>query len=307
MSTSIELQAWLDGAGRIPRITPEQEILLGRQVQAAAGLPREGRTAEQERIARRALRAQQRLAEANLRLVFRIVEGQYGRLVSAHQLTDLLQVGAEGCFHAASKFDPEAGYRFSTYAANWIRQRCQQELDKMGRPIRAPSTIAPQLRRLSRVRAELEQEHQRPATVPELAEALRLGEEEVRLALERLRPMASLDQQVGADGTSRLEDWVASPAPEEGVDLQALAVLSPMERQAVLAAYGIGPHTVKELAALEGVSARLLQQIATQAIRRLRAGTTTPAGRRVVVAAMEQLSLGLWLDHSAVMSDTVTS
>ena len=292
MATSIELQAWLDGAGRIPRVTPEQEILLGRQVQAAAGLPQEGRTAEEERIARRALRAQQRLAEANLRLVFRIVESQYGRMVQAHQLMDLLQVGAEGCFHAASKFNPESGYRFSTYAANWIRQRCQQELDKMGRPIRAPSTIAPQLRRLSRVRAELEQQHQRPPTVQELADALRLGEEEVRLALERLRPMASLDQQVGADGISRLEEWVASPAPVEAVELHALAVLSPMERRAVLAAHGIGPHSLQELAEMEGVSVRLLQQIAREAIRLLRAGPTAPAGnRRVRAVAMEQLSI----------------
>jgi len=211
-----ELNAWLDAAARIPRITPAQEIMLARQVQAAQALPATGRSAEQERAARRGLRAQQRLTEANLRLVWRIVDKSYRPVVPAHVLPDLLQMGAEGVFHAASKFNPEAGYKFSTYAACWIRERCQKELDKMGRPIRVPTTLTNAARKLPRVQAALLQRLGRPATVAELAAALPLSEVETRLLLQRLQPVASLDQQVcGRDGDCLLGDLVAAPPPPE--------------------------------------------------------------------------------------------
>lgn len=196
------LTTWLNAAGRIPRITPAQEIILAREVQAARELPATGRSPEQERIARRALKAQRRLTEANLRLVYRIVFNSYSPSVRPDELTDLLQVGAEGCFHAASKFDPEAGYRFSTYASFWIRERCQQEMDRHGRVIRVPSTLAKTARRFHKVRIRLEQKLQRSPTVEELAEALPLRLSETRLLIERLQPMASLDQIYGENGCS---------------------------------------------------------------------------------------------------------
>lgn len=196
------LTEWLDAAGRIPRITPAQEIMLGRQVQAAASLPATGRTPEQERIAKRGLRAQQRLTTANLRLVWSVVMGtptrpsKYVRRVPPDQLPDLLQMGAEGMFHAASKFDPEAGCRFSTYAAWWIRERCQHHLDRATRAIRIPTTLTNAARKLPRVQSLLQQQLGRMPTAAELAEALNLSETEAELLVERLQPVLSLDCEV---------------------------------------------------------------------------------------------------------------
>lgn len=209
--TASELKAWLDAAARIPRITPAQEIMLGRQVQAAQALPAKGRTVEQQRIALCGLRARQRLTEANLRLVWRIVDKSYRPHVPAHVLPDLLQMGAEGVFHAASKFNPEAGYRFSTYAACWIRERCQKELDTMGRTIRVPTTLTNSARKLPRVQADLMQRLGRLPTAAELAAALTLSELETRLLLQRLQPVASLDQMRGKNDDCRLGDLVAAP------------------------------------------------------------------------------------------------
>lgn len=221
-----ELTQWLDAAGRIPRITPAQEIMLARQVQAAQRVPAVDRTAEDERVARRGLKACQRLTDANLRLVWRIVIGTpqrpsaYSRCVPAHVLPDLLQVGAEGVFHAASKFNPEAGYRFSTYAAFWIRERCQKELDTMGRPIRVPTTLTNAARKLPRVRERLLERLGRMPTVEELASALPLTTVETKLLVQRLQPLASLDEVCGIDSDCTLADLVAAPwsfMPPEGL------------------------------------------------------------------------------------------
>lgn len=214
---SPELTEWLEAANRVPRISAAQEIMLARVIQHAIGT-------SDERLKQRGLKAQQRLATANLRLVWCVVMGSpkrpssYRRSVPDHQLADLLQVGAEGVFHAASKFDPEAGYKFSTYAAIWIRERCQKELDRMIRPIRAPTTLANAVRRFDRVRAALGQGLGRQPTVEELATELQVSESEVRLMAERLQPVASLDQICG-DGDCSLEDLIA--APLQGVEGRA--------------------------------------------------------------------------------------
>lgn len=267
-------QAWLDAAGRVRLLTPEEEILLGRQVRAARGIdPATANPAERLKL-KRAKRATDRLVSANLRLVYRLAT-PYRRLVPDHQFLDLLQAGAEGVLHAAGKFNPEAGYKFSTYCAWWIRQRIQIELDWHSRTIRVPTTICPQLRKLPRVRQELTAQLGRPPNVQELAAALGLAPQEVATALERARAPASLDQPLSdeEDGAT-LGDLQATPEPWSDQQLlevrSMLARLPRLQRRIIEAAYFPGTPTLRELARAEGLPFREVQAQLAAALRRLR-------------------------------------
>lgn len=261
-----EQEAWLDAAARVPLLTHEEEIILGRQVQAAIG-------STDRQVLRRAHRARERLATANLRLVFRVAE-PYRRSVPDHGFLDLLQAGAEGVMHAASKFDPSKGWRFSTYSAWWIRQRIQVELDKNSRTIRAPSTITPQLRRLPRVRQQLTAQLGRPPTVDELADGLQLSPAEVVTALQRARPPTSLDQVLSDDDNTTIGDLQATPAEVEDEQLeqlrQGMARLPGQLRRLVDAAYLPGEPTLAQQARAEGISLRMAKRLVEAGVARLR-------------------------------------
>lgn len=268
-------QAWLDAAGRVRLLTPDEEILLARQIRSAQAInPTTTCPAELQRL-KRARRATDRLASANLRLVYRLAT-PYRRLVPEHQFLDLLQAGAEGVLHAAGKFDPEAGYKFSTYCAWWIRQRIQVEIDWHSRTIRVPTTITPQLRKLPRVRQQLTAQLGRPPNVDELAAALALSPQEVATALERARAPASLDQPLhdAEEDGATLGDLQATPEAWSDQQLQdvrrVLGRLPLLQRSIVEAAYFPGTPTLREVARAEGLSYREAQGLLTAALRRLR-------------------------------------
>ena len=216
-----EQQAWLEAAARVPLLTQQEEIILGRQVQSAAGIDPQSNRPEDVKALRRAHRARERLATANLRLVYRIAE-RYRRAVPESGFMDLLQAGAEGVMRAAGKFDPTNGSKFSTYSAWWIRERIQNEIDKNSRTIRPPTTITPKLRRLPRVRQEITARLGRSPTVEELAVELKLSPAEVVTALQRANGLVSLDQLVNEDGDLTLGDLQATPADEEDDLLELL-------------------------------------------------------------------------------------
>ena len=285
-------QAWLDAAGRVRLLTPEEEILLARQIRAAQGIEPSTTNPQELQRLKRAKRATDRLVSANLRLVYRLVT-PYRRLVPDHQFLDLLQAGSEGVLHAAGKFNPESGYKFSTYCAWWIRQRVQIELDWHSRTIRVPTTITPQLRKLPRVRQQLTAQLGRPPNVEELAAALALSPQEVATALERARTPASLDQPLsdGEEDGATLGDLQATP--EVWSDQQLLEVrrvlgrLPRLQRRIVEAAYFPGTPTLREVARAEGLTYREAQALLTTALRRLRKlnpGSSSTGGA-------EQLSL----------------
>jgi RNA polymerase sigma factor (sigma-70 family) len=261
-----EQKAWLDAAARVPLLTHEEEIILGRQVQSAIG-------STDRLVLRRAHRARERLATANLRLVYKVAD-PYRGYVPDYGFTDLLQAGAEGVMHAASKFDPALGFRFSTYAAIWIRQRIQIELDRHSRTIRAPSTITPQLRRLPRVQQQLTAELGRPPTVDELAAGLRLAPVEVVTALQRARPPTSLDQVLDDDSDTTIGDLQATPAEVEDEQLeqlrQGMARLPAQLRRLVDAAYLPGEPTLAQQARAEGMSLRKAKGLVEAGLGRLR-------------------------------------
>lgn len=249
-----EQQAWLEAASRVPLLTQQEEIILGRQVQDAARIDPQSNRPEDLRILRRAHRARERLATSNLRLVYRIAQ-RYRRAVPASGFMDLLQAGAEGVMLAAGKFDPSRGNKFSTCSAWWIRERIQHEIDKHSRTIRPPTTITPKLRRLPRVRQELTAQLGRPPNVEELATELKLSPADVVTAIQRSSGLVSLDQLIGNDGDLTVGDLQATPAEEEDdlLDLlrQGMARLPACQRRLIEAVYLPGTPTLAEQAMVE--------------------------------------------------------
>jgi len=131
-------ERWMDAAGRQPLLTPTEELILGRSVQAWQRYP--GGPAEAPpAVRRRGLRARDRIVAANLRLVAHIA-GRFN-LPAGMALEDVLQAGAIGLMRGAELFDPERGYRLSTFCYWWVRQGITGEIDTSSNTIRIPANV----------------------------------------------------------------------------------------------------------------------------------------------------------------------
>jgi RNA polymerase primary sigma factor len=258
------LGLYLDDIRRIKLLTAEQEQDLARRVQAG--------DAQAERL----------LVEANLRLVVTIARRYLNRGLS---LLDLIEEGNVGLLHAARKFRPDRGTRFSTYATWWIRQAVVRALANQARMIRLPVHVELLLGQCARKRRELTQELGRAPTTEELAAALGWPAAEVE-HLEGLRHQPlSLDSPAGPEGDAKLLDVVedASGVPGEGLRdiLRARADLAGViqdlpdpERRVIILRFGLEgeePQTLESIGRRMGVTRERVRQIEAAALRRLRA------------------------------------
>ena len=150
------VRAYLEQIGRYALLRPEQEVELARLVQRAQQLEQQTKLSPKEqRELRRGRRARERMIQANLRLVVTVAKTYQGRGLD---LMDLVQEGSLGLIRAVEKFDPTLGYRFSTYAWNWIRQAISRGLETKGRTLRLPIHVTQQLRALHRAHERLWQQ-----------------------------------------------------------------------------------------------------------------------------------------------------
>ena len=150
------VRAYLEQIGRYALLRPEQEVELARLVQRAQQLEQQTKLSPPEqRELRRGRRARERMIQANLRLVVTVAKTYQGRGLD---LMDLVQEGSLGLIRAVEKFDPTLGYRFSTYAWNWIRQAISRGLETKGRTLRLPIHVTQQLRALHRAHERLWQQ-----------------------------------------------------------------------------------------------------------------------------------------------------
>ena len=150
------VRAYLEQIGRYALLRPEQEVELARLVQRAQQLEQQIQLSPSEqRELRRGRRARERMIQANLRLVVTVAKTYQGRGLD---LMDLVQEGSLGLIRAVEKFDPTLGYRFSTYAWNWIRQAISRGLETKGRTLRLPIHVTQQLRALHRAHERLWQQ-----------------------------------------------------------------------------------------------------------------------------------------------------
>ena len=183
---------YLREIARIPLLTAEQEVVLGRLITAGQAARRELRRGPLSAVRRRRLvrkvqrggEARARLVRANLRLVVSIAKRYLGTGLS---LGDLIQEGSFGILRAAEKFDYRRGFKFSTYATWWIRQSITRAITEHSRAIRLPAYMADQVRRQGHLRQQLQQTMGRDPTSEELALELDLITAEDRAAIEQAR------------------------------------------------------------------------------------------------------------------------
>ncbi|MGC8827727.1 MAG: sigma-70 family RNA polymerase sigma factor, partial [Anaerolineae bacterium] len=275
--------------GRVPLLTPEEEVELARLLEegrrAQRELQRNGmdpqRRAELERIVRAGEQARQKLIRANTRLVISIAKRYIGQGVA---LPDLIQEGNLGLMRAVERFDYRRGYRLSTYATWWIRQAISRAVSDQGRTIRLPVHMGDSIRMLYRVARQLEQELGRPATPEELAEAMHLSPERVRWMLRISRRTLSLEEPVGEEEETELGSFIedeSTPPPPETVDRtllrekieELLDTLPAREARVLRLRFGLHDghyYTLEEVGRKFGLTRERIRQIEVQALNRLR-------------------------------------
>ena len=238
------VRSYLRDIGRVPLLSHQQEITLGRQVQElmdleaqeaelsdqrggepvpaadlakAAGLS----AAQLKRKLQAGRRAKERMVAANLRLVVSVAKKYTKRNM---ELLDLIQEGTIGLVRGVEKFDPTRGYKFSTYAYWWIRQGITRAIAEKSRTIRLPIHITEMLNKLKKGQRELSQELGRTPSVTELAGFVELPEEEVKELMCRARQPVSLEMKVGDGDDTELLDLLAGDGelPSEQVEGECL-------------------------------------------------------------------------------------
>lgn len=267
---------YLHDIGKIPLLNPKEEIDLFQVIcSEASDGPWDG--VEQERVAQ----AGARVVEGNLRLVAKIAM-RYRNL--GLPLLDLIQEGNVGLMKAVNKFDPEKGFRFTTYATWWIQQSIMRALTDHSRTIRLPAHVVERLGKLNRSREHLQQKNNRKPTIEEVAEEASIPVEKVRQTLELGQELASLDTPldegdrnsfidiVSDQSAQSPEDEIAAQAVRDCLD-RALDTLSPREAEVLKLRFGLSDgtfYTLEQLGHMIGVTRERVRQIEKKALMKLR-------------------------------------
>jgi RNA polymerase primary sigma factor len=229
-------------------------------------------------------KARQRLIEKNLRLVISVAKKYRGMGLP---FEDLIQEGNIGLMKAIERFDPDRGWRFSTYATWWVRQAVQRAVADKGRTIRVPVHMGEKIRKMARTHNELSAELEREPTDEQVAERLGWTVEEVRDVKDAMPDASSLNRPLGSeeDGSELgelIEDERASDTAGEVMreieteGLQsAIQQLPDRHRHVLVRRYGLDdqkPATLAELSEELKVSRERIRQLQREAERMLRNG-----------------------------------
>ncbi len=281
---------YLATIGRIPLLTPAEEIELGNQVQMMMSLTEddsipdtsEKLTSHQRRLIRIGRRAKERMMKANLRLVVSVAKKYQGKGL---ELLDLIQEGSLGLERAVEKFDPTRGYKFSTYAFWWIRQSMTRAIACQSRTIRLPVHLSERLTTIRKVSLDLAHKLGAMPSRAEIAEELDMPLEELDSLLRQALTTSSLDAPVnGDDGRSFLGDLISDASLDEPLEIveqrihqeqlgRWLAHLSEQEQHVLKLRFGLEGnerHTLAEIGRLLEVSRERVRQVELKALRKLR-------------------------------------
>ncbi len=257
------VRMYLSEIGRVPLIDARKEVELARRIRKGdAG-------------------AKQQLAEANLRLVVSIAKKYIGRGLS---FLDLIQEGNIGLFRAVEKFDPERGFKFSTYATWWIRQAITRAIADQARTIRIPVHMVETINKLTHTQRRLVQELGREPTVEELAVEMEMDIKKVRHIQKISQDIISLEAPVGSEEDSKLGDFIEDEeavSPFDATNRQLrkenvhamLEYLTPRERKIIEMRFGLKDgigHTLEEVGREFNVTRERIRQIEAKVLQKLR-------------------------------------
>ena len=260
------VRLYLREIGKIPLLNAEEELELAHRVIAGDK------------------RAKDKMAEANMRLVVSIAKRYSGRGLD---FLDLIQEGNTGLLRAVEKFDPDKGFKYSTYATWWIRQAITRAIADQARTIRIPVHMVETINKLLRTQRRMTQELNREPTIEELAKELDMEPEKVEYVIKIKQDISSLDAGVGRDGDeedSVLGDFIEDEdtvSPEDSATNQllkeqvndVLSSLSDREQKIVRMRFGLDngkSHTLEEVGQEFAVTRERIRQIEAKALAKLR-------------------------------------
>jgi len=258
------IPSYLSRLTQAPLLTPEEEVTLTRAVQKGDKI------------------AKQRLIESNMRLVINIAKTYRNRAIP---LEDLIQEGAIGLMQAAERFDPDKGFRFSTYATHWIRQAIGRAIDNKSKAIRLPAHVSQSLRKVEKERSRLSRELGYDPSPEQIATAMGISAKKLIALLQSSQELLSLDMTVGDSGGMTLGGLIRDTTnldPESLVldqemirELQRiLEELNEREQRVMRLRFRLDGAEVplqEDIAKELKLSRERVRQIEVQAIKKLRA------------------------------------
>lgn len=257
------VKVYLKEIGRVPLLTPEEEIELAIRI------------GNGDEVARK------RLSEANLRLVVSIAKRYVGR---GMQFLDLIQEGNLGLIKAVEKFDYTKGFKFSTYATWWIRQAITRSIADQARTIRIPVHMVETINKVKKASSQLLHKNGREPNAEEVSQELDMPVEKVREIMRVAQEPVSLETPIGEEEDSHLGDFIPdddAPAPADAASQillkeqlgDVLSTLTAREEKVLSLRFGLEdgkPRTLEEVGKVFEVTRERIRQIEAKALRKLR-------------------------------------
>jgi len=246
-----------------PLLTAEAEVFLSKKIRMGN------------------MHARKRMIQANLRLVVNIAK-RYSKL--GVPMMDLIEEGNLGLMKGVKKYNPHKGYRFSTYAAWWIKQYITRAIANQGKTIRIPVYMTEIINRWKRVTEQLTQRYGRKPKTKEVAKLMKLPIRKIREISEAAAKISSLDAPIGDESAGQFIDLVEDDSSMSPVDnvtdilrrervVQLLDRMNERERKILALRFGLSDgvtHTLGETAKMFGITRERVRQIESAALEKLR-------------------------------------